>query len=471
MSGDLGRTSKRLWESTPHDAETVMRKLQRLIGAALIASSLIGCGGDGSAGDGPSPVPGTLLENSVMARHTVSDVEALRANSPLAGSADPAACGVDIRHIVYSTLDPQGQPATASAAVMVPTGTGTDCSGTRPLLLYAHGTTVLKSYNMADTAHNDEALAIESFFAAHGYIVIAPNYLGYDVSSLDYHPYLNADVQAGDMINGLTAGIAALAGAPTSGLYVAGYSQGGHVAMARQRALERDHAAEYPLTASFPMSGPYDLVQFSDDVTLPNGAVNIGATLFMPLLLTSYQNAYGNVYHLPSDAYQPPFDQTSPTLFPTDIPIATLIANGELPADDPTFTRLFGAGGLITDGFRAAYPSSAFRDDLSRNTLLGWNPKAPTTLCGGMDDPTVYFSNAGNARDDFASRGVTVPVWDVEARSTLPEGSSYTAIHDSFEAAKAAAGANWQLKYHGELVPPAFYALARGFFATHSTRQ
>jgi hypothetical protein len=449
-----------------------MKKLERLIGAALIASTLIGCGGgDGPAAGGPSQAPGTLLETSLRASHTAPDIEALRATSPLAGSADPAACGVDIRHIVYVTLDPQGQPATASAAVMVPTGAGANCSGAHPLLLYAHGTTVLKSYDMADPAHNDEALAIETFFASQGYIVIAPNYLGYDVSSLDYHPYLNADVQAGDMIDGLTAGIAALGGTPTSGLYVAGYSQGGHVAMATQRALERDHAAQYPLTASFPMSGPYDLVQFSDDVTLPDGAVNIGATLFMPFLLTSYQNAYGNVYGQPSDAYQSPFDRTSPTLFPTDTPLDTLIANGELPADDPTFTRLFGTGGLITDGFRAAYPGSAFRDDLSRNTLLGWNPKAPTALCGGMNDPTVYFSNAGSARDDFATRGVTVPVWDVETRSTLPAGSSYTEIHDSFRIAKAAAGANWQTKYHGELVPPACYALARGFFAAHGAGQ
>ena len=449
-----------------------MKKLDLLFGAALIASTLIGCGGgDKPAAGGPSPAPGTLLETSLRVSHTVPDIEALRATSPLAGSAEPAACGVDILHIVYSTLDPQGQPATASAAVMVPTGAGASCSGARPLLLYAHGTTVLKSYDMADPAHNDEALAIETVFAAQGYIVIAPNYLGYDVSSLGYHPYLNADVQAGDMIDGLTAGIAALGGAPTAGLYVAGYSQGGHVAMATQRALERDHAVQYPLTASFPMSGPYDLVQFSDDVTLPEGAVNIGATLFMPLLLTSYQNAYGNVYGQPSDAYQAPFDLTSPTLFPTDTPLDTLIANGELPADDPTFTRLFGTGGLITDGFRAAYPGSAFRDDLSRNTLLGWNPKAPTVLCGGMDDPTVYFSNAGNARDDFASRGVTVPVWDVETRSTLPEGSSYTEIYDSFKLAKAAVGANWQMKYHGELVPPACYALARGFFAAHGAGQ
>ena len=27
-------------------------------------------------------------------------------------------------------------------------------------------------------------------FAAQGYIVVAPNYAGYDGSTLDYHPYL-----------------------------------------------------------------------------------------------------------------------------------------------------------------------------------------------------------------------------------------------------------------------------------------
>ena len=27
-----------------------------------------------------------------------------------------------------------------------------------------------------------------------------------------------------------------------------------------------------------------------------------------------------------------------------------------------------------------------------KQDLLGWNPKAPTTLCGGLGDPTVKFS-------------------------------------------------------------------------------
>ncbi len=230
----------------------------------------------------------------------------------LAGDAE---CGANIYHVAYQTHDPSGAVATATEAVMIPTGTESICTGARPVLLYSHGTTTKKSYNTADPAHTPEALMVEAYFAAHGYIVIMPNYLGYDTSSLDYHPYLNAEVQAHDMIDGLRAGLAqisSLGGPSSSGqLFIAGYSQGGHVAMATDKVLERDFAQEFPVTAAAPMSGPYNLVNFGDTVVSPDGGVNLGATLFMPYLLTSYQNSYGNIYDSPSEVYQAPFDQSA----------------------------------------------------------------------------------------------------------------------------------------------------------------
>ena len=60
---------------------------------------------------------------------------------------------------------------------------------------------------------NAEGLLIAATFAAQGYIVVAPNYAGYDTSALAYHPYLNADQQSKDMIDALTAARSAL---PTS---------------------------------------------------------------------------------------------------------------------------------------------------------------------------------------------------------------------------------------------------------------
>ncbi len=71
-------------------------------------------------------------------------------------------------------------------------------------------------------------------YAAQGFIVVARNYAGYDVSKLGYHPYLNADQQSKDMLDALAAARKALPriGSQDGGkLLVAGYSQGGHVAM------------------------------------------------------------------------------------------------------------------------------------------------------------------------------------------------------------------------------------------------
>jgi len=466
-----------------------MKKRYAAAGLALAAAGLMtACGG----GDDASPPPdtsarGTLLQVSLASHLERTEIDAAVAGSAGSLGAEPATspaavtpgdltaalagaavCAVDVRSVVYATRDPLGQPATATAAVMVPSGKSALCSGARPVLLYAHGTTPLKSYDMADVWHTPESAAVMAFFAAHGYIVVAPNYLGYGGSSLSWHPYLNAEAQAVDMIDGLRASLAhvkTLGGSLPSGqLFIAGYSQGGHVAMATHRAIERDDAAEFTVTAAAPMSGPYNLVGFGDEVTEQNKP-NIGGTLFMPLMLTSFQKSYGGMYTTPADAYRSPFDKTAEGLLPTDTPVATLVANDELPQNDPTFSRLFGDGGLMTADFQQNYAGSAFRQALQKNSLLGWTPKAPVALCGGGDDPTVYFDNAIDMKQDFASRGVVVPLWNMEDRSSLPAGASADAIYAAFQLAKYQEGTNAPLHYHGELVPPACYALVRGYFS------
>ena len=60
----------------------------------------------------------------------------------------------------------------------------------------------------------------------------------------------------------------------------------------------------------------------------------------------------------------------------------------------------------------------------------------------------------------FAARGVQVPAFDLEDRSTLPAGAAADAIAQSFAAGKAAG-----LGYHAALVAPHCVALAKEFFA------
>jgi len=57
---------------------------------------------------------------------------------------------------------------------------------------------------------NTEGALIAAMFAAHGYIVVAPNYAGYDTSSLSYHPFLNGEQQSKEHDDALTAARTAL---------------------------------------------------------------------------------------------------------------------------------------------------------------------------------------------------------------------------------------------------------------------
>ena len=60
-------------------------------------------------------------------------------------------------------------------------------------MLYAHGTNPASRHLISpilSNSQNAEGILVAAFFAARGYIVVAPNYAGYDTSTLPYHPFL-----------------------------------------------------------------------------------------------------------------------------------------------------------------------------------------------------------------------------------------------------------------------------------------
>ncbi|GAA0762627.1 prolyl oligopeptidase family serine peptidase [Ideonella azotifigens] len=433
-----------------------MRFQRPLFLLPVVAAVLAGCGG---STDAPPP-RATIVLAQLAGQATTAQIDAGTTATGLIGLTGAAVCNVDIRYVVYQTRDPAGQPATASTAAFVPSGTDASCTGSRPVVLYAHGTTIEKAYNMADITHNSEGSLVAALLAAHGYIVVAPNYLGYDESGLDYHPYLNAENSAIDMVDGLRAAKAYLNEAsavkPSAQLFVTGYSQGGHVAMATHKIIERDYASEFTVTASAPMSGPHNLAKFIAQInsgpdvcpTLgssdPNCTVNAGATLFTPLLLTSWQRSYGDVYSDAASVYQLPYGAATATLLPTNSTAEELLTTGKLPADT-TFRKLFGTGGLIQESYRASYfaSGSGFAKAAAANTLLGWTPKAPMAMCYSAADPTVYAYNTTDMQADLASRGVLVPALDVRGdpatiAGTL--GNSAAQLAGAFQVNNPAAG-------------------------------
>ena len=246
-------------------------------------------------------------------------------------------CGVDVNYLKYATVGAMGEATDATAALMVPTGTDPRCTGPRPIVLYAHGTVPHKKYNLANNWTErtnpafDESIFIAASFAAQGYILVAPNYAGYDSSSLSYHPYMNADQQSKDMMDALAAAKTALPklSSPTtasSKLFITGYSQGGSVTMATHRALE---AANIHVTASAPQSGVFVLLAQLDAVFL--GKVSDAAPLFGTMLAISAQKSFGNLYKQPSDIFEDAYATGIESLVPGNFSYGDLINNGKLP--------------------------------------------------------------------------------------------------------------------------------------------
>ena len=156
-----------------------------------------------------------LRVTTLSAADFLASLNASANGRSLLAVAGTPTCGVDFSYLQYGTVGAANERTNATGALMVPVGSDAACSGARPIVLYAHGTTTSKNYNIANVLDStnpaySEALLVAAMYAAQGFIVVAPNYAGYDTSTLPYHPYLVADQQSKDMIDALTAARSAL---------------------------------------------------------------------------------------------------------------------------------------------------------------------------------------------------------------------------------------------------------------------
>jgi len=373
-------------------------------------------------------------------------------------------CGVRVYKFLYATLGGRREATDASGALMVPAGKAAQCRGPRPVVLYTHGTAIDRAEDMSALAAATnpaygEASEVALVFGAQGYIVVAPNYAGYDVSRLRYHPYLNRIQQSQDAIDSLTAArqlLRQIRGPVSDGgkLFVTGYSQGGFVSMATLQALDEQGR---PATAGAPMSGPYALLAMGDEAFL--GHPDFGATAYVPLVVNSYAHLEeGSI--APAQMLSAAF-QGAAKLFPGNIGydgFNKLIAAGDIPASALFQSEATGAGApgfsaqrypalaalpagaplysagfdpsryLVSTAFRAAYvadidanpdsdapadgsspnlatvvptmpahPRSLLRQDFRSNDLRNYTPSMPLLMCGGRADPEVFWDQGAGA--------------------------------------------------------------------------
>ena len=165
--------------------------------------------------------------------------------------------GVNWYQLVYETIDPIGARTVASGGLFLPQFTALNA----PLFSFSHGTTV-QTNEVASTLSPSSEYPAGLLAAGNGFATVLADLLGLG-SSPGLHPYLHARSEATasvDMLRAARNFCASNNFGLNGQLFIMGYSQGGHTCMALHRELETYHAAEFTITASAPMSGPYRYV-------------------------------------------------------------------------------------------------------------------------------------------------------------------------------------------------------------------
>src|SRR5215469_6419547 len=129
-----------------------MRSARHTVGLLVLLAGLAACGNKSppmafAPAPSSSPQEGALIDNppQSVATFAPTDLLSLLAGSDLGKTflqlAYTPKCTITVYHLTYQTADPKGNITPASGALMVPSsGSDSACTGARPIVLYAHGT-------------------------------------------------------------------------------------------------------------------------------------------------------------------------------------------------------------------------------------------------------------------------------------------------------------------------------------------
>lgn len=296
--------------------------------------------------------------------------------------------GIKAYRLEYTTTNTDGKVVKASGALLVPVA-----PTALPLLSMQHGTITSDSDAPSNFESGSEAYTYGSVFASQGYIIAAPDYIGYGASKDLPHTYEHRKGLATASLDMLRATRDFLADQNVNWdkrLFIAGYSEGGYATLALQKKLEEETGSEFNLVASSCGAGAYDKPAFMNQIINSKSAgVDYINRLYLWVLLT-----YDRVYEL-----------NRPMTYYFKEPYASQIkAQGQNASINVSLNTIF------TDSFKQAINTGMDKEFLAAvqdNDIHDWKPKTRTQLYHGDADEIVLYLNSRNAYEAMQKRGAT----------------------------------------------------------------
>jgi pimeloyl-ACP methyl ester carboxylesterase len=357
-------------------------------GALLLAPT--SCTTPGNTDPVTPAVTNTLVSSTLIGQFTTDQLRS-RFTGASVGFQLFIRYPISVYRVTYTTTNTDGKSITASGALLIPTvnaGTGI------PMLSIQHGTITSDDGAPSNYQSGSEAYTFGSVFASQGYIIAAPDYIGYGASKDLPHTYEHRNGLATASLDMLRAARQVLTNQGVNWdkrLLIAGYSEGGYATLSLQKKIEEETGSEFNLVASSCGAGAYDKPAFMKQIL--NNTTSTDASisrLYLWVLLT-----YDRIYNL-----------NRPASYYFKEPYATRIAANGYTANlsGQSFNQ------IVTDSFRQAVNNGTDTDFLKAvqdNDIHDWKPRTNLRLYHGDADDTVLFLNSQNAYDAMRARGAT----------------------------------------------------------------
>ena len=290
----------------------------------------------------------------------------------------------------YPSINGDWDPIQLSGKVILPTG-----RKPKRMILVSHYTVG------ANREAPSNCFSLEAILANLGYGIILPDYIGYGVTVNEVHPYLVMDLTARnvvDMYLAVRPWLKAVDMEPEeSDIILMGYSQGGANTMAVQHLIEMEYS--YPddderidIHRVFAGGGPYDVKATYERFVTTDTA---GYPVAVPLVLQGMIKG-NNLKMEMSDMMQDWLcekmdDWINSKLYSTNQLnkfIGTKVTHELLTKE---------AMDQTSDKVAELYKAMNANSIISYN----WVPNAPVYLMHSMDDETVPYANAANAKNKW----------------------------------------------------------------------
>lgn len=296
----------------------------------------------------------------------------------------------------YPSIDNNWDTVTLSGKVILPKG-----RKPKRLILVSHYTVC----SNAEAPSN--CFSLEGMIAPMGYGLIIPDYMGYGVTVNQVHPYLVMDLTARnvlDMYHAVKPWLEAVGMEPEEPeIILMGYSQGGANTMAVERLIEREYYADenpkqVKIHRVFAGGGPYDVkATYEQFVTTDLASYPVGVPLVVQgMILGNKLNIKIEDLVRPrvSDHIDEWINSKRYTTSQINKFIGTKVTH-EILTEEAMDQR--------------SWKVSELQKAMIENSIVSfsWMPEAAVYIAHSIDDETVTFQNAVNAKAKWSASNIT----------------------------------------------------------------